>query len=189
MQRFDQTSALWGQENGQGFDQGQGFDRAPAMAFDPAYGQDAQAGQTLSVLEPWSSPAFLSPAPHNLPKRTDPGTTTQSAGITQPGEVVPIRDNYRYASLVTASLTASTTSVKFLDQPIGKRNFLSFRNASTGGQTLYIEFNAQANTSSWLAIAAGTLVLFDTVVPQDDLYVISSAAGGVLAYAYSTFPG
>jgi len=31
--------------------------------------------------------------------------------------------------------------------------------------------------------------LFDSVVPQDDLYVISDVAGGVLAYVYSTYPG
>lgn len=167
MDQFNQSSALWSE----------------------SYGQAAEFGPTLSVIEPWQSPNFLTPAPHNLPKRTDPGTTTQSAGITQIGEAVPIRDNYRYASLVTASLIVGTSSNKFLDQPIGKRNFLSFRNASTAGQIIYIEFNSQATVSSWLALAAGTLVLFDTVVPQDDLYVISSAAGGQLAYAYSTFPG
>jgi hypothetical protein len=54
---------------------------------------------------------------------------------------------------------------------------------------LYIDFNSQATTGSWLAITAGQIILFDAVVPQDDLYVISSAAGGQLAYAYSTFPG
>jgi hypothetical protein len=32
-------------------------------------------------------------------------------------------------------------------------------------------------------------VLFDSVIPQDDLYVVSDTAGGTLAYAYSTFPG
>ena len=167
MDQFDQSSALW----------------------DPSYGQAAEFGPTLSVLEPWQSPQFLTPAPHNLPKRTDPGTTTQSAGITQSGESLPIRDSYRYASLVTASITVGTSSIKFLDQPIGKRNFLGFRNASTAGQIIYIEFNSQATVGSWLAIPAGTLVVFDTVVQQDDLYAISSAAGGQLAYAYSTFPG
>lgn len=142
-----------------------------------------------SILEPWSSPSYIPGAPHNLPKRTEPGSTAAAAGLVLPGETVNIRENYRYASLVTASVTVGTTSVKFLDQPIGRRNFLSFRNASTGGQTIYIEFNAQATTGSWLALAAGTLVVFDTVVMQDDLYAISSAAGGQLAYAYSTFPG
>ena len=142
-----------------------------------------------SDLLPWGSSAFISPAPHNLPKRTDTSTTAQSAGLLVDGSTVNIRENYRYASLVTAGLTLTTTAIKFLDQPIGKRNFLSFRNASTGGQIIYIDFNSQATANSWLALAAGTLILFDTVVPQDDLYAISSAAGGQLAYAYSTFPG
>lgn len=142
-----------------------------------------------SNLLPWDSPGFLSPAPHNLPKRTDTSSTSSSAGLIVDGETVNIRENYRYASLVTTNLTLSTTAIKFLDQPIGKRNFLSFRNASTGGQIIYIDFNSQATSNSWLALTAGTLILFDTVVPQDDLYAISSAAGGQLAYAYSTFPG
>jgi hypothetical protein len=66
---------------------------------------------------------------------------------------------------------------------------LGFRNASTGGQNLYIEFNGVATTGAWLKLTPGQIVLFDTVVPQDDLYVISDAAAGVFAYAYSTFPG
>jgi hypothetical protein len=89
---------------------------------------------------------------------------------------------------VTVSITVGTTSVKFLDAPIGKRNMLGFRNASAT-QVLYIDFNSQATTGSWLAIQPGILVLFDSVVPQDDLYVIADAAGATLAYAYSTFPG
>lgn len=141
-----------------------------------------------SDLLPWSSPTFIPGSPHNLPKRTEQ-TTAERTGSYFPGEVVNVRNNYQYASLVTAGLTVGTTSIKFLDQPIGKRNMLSFRNASAAGQTLYIEFNAQATTSAWLALTAGTIILFDAVVPQDDLYVISSAAGGQLAYAYSTFPG
>lgn len=124
-----------------------------------------------------------------MPKRTEPGSTASVAGLVVPGETVNIRENYRYASLITASLTVGTTSIKFLDQPIGKRNMLGFRNASTAGQILYVEFNAQATTGTWLAINPGTLILFDTVVPQDDLYVIADAAGAQLAYAYSTFPG
>ena len=140
-----------------------------------------------SDLLPWSSPTYIPGAPHNLPKRTDT-TSSERSGSFIAGDVANIRENYRYASLVTASLTVGTTSVKFLDQPIGKRNLLSFRNASLT-QTLYIDFNSQATTGSWLALAAGAIILFDSVVPQDDLYVISSAAGGQLAYAYSTFPG
>lgn len=140
-----------------------------------------------SDLLPWSSPTYIPSAPHNLPKRPEQ-TTSERSGVFSVGESVNVRNAYQYASLVTGSLTIGTTSIKFLDQPIGKRNLLSFRNASTGGQTIYIEFNAQATTSAWLALTAGTIILFDAVVPQDDLYAIASGAGGTLAYAYSTYP-
>lgn len=136
---------------------------------------------------PWSNPNYLPGAPHNLPARPDPAVASSTA---QPiaGDTFNVRENYRYASLITVSLTVGTTSIKFLDQPIGKRNFLGFRNASST-QNLYIEFNGTATTGSWLALAPGALVVFDTVVPQDDLYVIADGAGTTFAYAYSTFPG
>ena len=140
----------------------------------------------LNNRTPWSSPSYVPGTPHNLPQR--PVATTADYP-TAAGGTLDVREIYRYASVVTVSLNVSTTSIKFLDAPIGKRNFLGFRNASTGGQVLYIEFNAQATTGAWLAITQGQLVLFDTVVPQDDLYVVAGAAGAVLAYAYSTFNG
>lgn len=136
---------------------------------------------------PWSNPNFIPGAPHNLPSRPDAAVAAStSAGV--PGDTFNIRENYRYASLITVSLTVGTTSLKFLDQPIGKRNFLGFRNAS-GTQNLYIEFNGTATTGSWLQLTPGAIVVFDSVVPQDDLYVVADAAGVTFAYAYSTFPG
>lgn len=144
--------------------------------------------QYLSDLLPWESPTYIPPSPHNLPARPDPAIqTTTRTGL--PGDTVNVREAYRYASISSLSVIIGTTSVKFLDQPIGKRNFLGFRNASTAGQNIYVDFNAQATTGSWLQIPPGSIVLFDTVVPQDDLYAIADAAGGVLAYAYSTFGG
>ena len=142
----------------------------------------------LNQRMPWGVPQYIPPSPNNLPVRPEPGAAPNTTQTISTGQTVDTRETYRYASVVTVSLNVDTTSIKFLDAPIGKRNFLGFRNASAT-QTLYIDFNATATTGAWLAITAGTLVLFDTVVPQDDLYVVSSAAGGVLAYAYSTFPG
>jgi len=136
----------------------------------------------------WGQPQYLPPSVNNLPVRPEPTAPNTTQTLAQDG-AVNIRENYRYASVVTVSLGVGTTSIKFLDAPIGKRNFLGFRNASSGTQTLYIEFNATATTGAWLALTAGTIVLFDTVVPQDDLYVVASAASATLAYAYSTFPG
>ena len=143
----------------------------------------------LNEREPWGTPQYIPPSPNNLPVRPEPGAAPNTTQTVASGSTIDTREIYRYASVVTVSLNVGTSSIKFLDAPIGKRNFLGFRNASTGTQILYIDFNATATTGAWLAISPGTLVLFDTVVPQDDLYVVASVASAVLAYAYSTFPG
>lgn len=138
----------------------------------------------LSPLEPWSSPTYLPPSPHNLPIETA-GTTSD----TIPSSVL-VGEPYRYASIVDLTLVTSTTSVKFLDSPIGRRNMLGFRNTSaTSGQNIFIGFGRDATTQSWLRLTPGTIVLFDTVVPQDDLYAVCEAGTPVLSYIYSTFPG
>lgn len=145
--------------------------------------------QWLNDRQPWDSPQYIPGAPHNLPARPDPavaGSTQHDAFV---GDSVAIRDSYRYASLVDLSQIIGIVSIKIVDQPIGKRNLLGFRNASTAAQNLYIGFGGAATTNSWLALAAGALILFDTVVPQDDIYAVSDAAGAVLSYVYSTFPG
>ena len=143
----------------------------------------------LSPLEAWSSPTFISGAPHNLPKEANIAAAQQTAQFTFDGQTINARETYRYASLQDVAITVGTTSIKFLDQPIGKRNMLGFRNASTGTQNLYIGFGAQATTANWMKIAPGGIVLFDAVVPQDDLYVIADAASATFSYAYSTFGG
>jgi len=142
----------------------------------------------LNKRVPWQAPQYIPQYPHNLPAKADAAvqTTTNFPGYSS---TVAITDAYRFASFVDLSIITTTTSVKFLDQPIGKRNTLGFRNASAGSQIIYIGFGGNATTSSWLEINPGVIVLFDTVVPQDDLYCISDVTAGVLAYVYSTYPG
>ncbi len=142
----------------------------------------------LNRREPWSAPQYVPGYPHNLPAKADAvvQTTTNFPGYSS---TVSITDPYRFASIVDLSIITTTASVKFLDQPIGKRNTLGFRNASTASQVIYIGFGGNASTGSWLQINPGSIVLFDSVVPQDDLYVISDITAGVLAYVYSTYPG
>jgi len=138
---------------------------------------------------PWSAPSTLGPTPHNLPARPQPGASLTQQNVPFPTDTVAVREIYRYSNLTDLNVTVGTTSFKLLDAPIGKRNMLGFRNASSGGQTIYIGFGREATTISWLSMTAGTIVLFDAVVPQDDLYCIASGAGATLAYVYSTFPG
>jgi len=142
----------------------------------------------LNKRVPWQAPQYIPQYPHNLPAKADAAvqTTTNFPGYSS---TVAITDAYRFASFVDLSIITTTTSVKFLDQPIGKRNTLGFRNASAGSQIIYIGFGGNATTSSWLEINPGVIVLFDTVVPQDDLYCISDVTAGVLSYVYSTYPG
>ena len=138
----------------------------------------------ISNLEPWSSPTFIPPSPHNLPAET--------AGVTSDVErsVVNVAESYRYASIIDLTFITSTTSEKLLDAPIGRRNLLGFRNVSgTTGENIFIGFGRDATINSWLRLTPGTIILFDTVVPQDDLYCISEAGTPVLSYIYSTFPG
>jgi hypothetical protein len=163
--------------------------------------------QWNSNLEPWASPQYIPPTPHNLsqvpvtrnlprpigdaPPQFKLATPEQRASTTPSaatGLVQDVRDSFKYAQITTVSLTIGTTSFKFLDAPIGKRNFLGFRNPSTSAN-IYVDFANQASTNSWLKITPGAIVLFDNVVSQDDLYVISDTASTPFAYAYSTYPG
>jgi hypothetical protein len=157
--------------------------------------------QWISNREGWASPQYIPPTPHNLSQVpvtrnlpqsiADVPTPEQRASTTQSsakGLVQDVRDSFKFASILSISLTIGTTSVKFLDAPIGKRNFLGFRNASTTAN-IYVDFGSQASTNSWLKLGPGALVLFDNVVSQDDLYVISDTASTPFAYAYSTYPG
>jgi hypothetical protein len=162
--------------------------------------------QWLSNREAWANPQYIPATPHNLsqvpvtrnlplPISDVPPqfklATPEQRSSTSPGAaglIQDVRDSFKYASITTVTLTIGTTSLKFLDAPIGKRNFLGFRNPSTTA-TIYVDFNSQASVNSWLALTPGAIVLFDQVVSQDDLYVISDTASTPFAYAYSTYPG
>ena len=138
----------------------------------------------LSDLEPWNSPTYIPPSPHNLPAET--------AGVSSdvPGSSFNVSESYRYASIIDLTFTTGLTSVKFLDAPIGRRNLLGFRNNSgMTGENIFIGFGRDATINSWLRLTPGTIILFDTVVPQDDLYAIAEAGTPNLGYIYSTFPG
>jgi hypothetical protein len=147
----------------------------------------------VSGLEPFAAPQYIPPSPHNLPSRPDPAVASSSSPSSSaqfnPSDSVNVRETYRYSSLISLALTVGTTSFKFLDQPIGKRNMLGFRNSSSGSQNIYIDFGAAASTNSWLKLSSGAIILFDAVVPQDDLFVVADAAGATLSYVYSTFTG
>lgn len=131
---------------------------------------------------PFGSPQWMPPLAQNAPAQKGRSSAPGAGGIAE------TRSDHAYARVIDFNSAVGVTSALVLAQPTGLRNLLALRNASSGTQIIYIGFGANASSNSTIAIAAGQIVLFDTVVPQDDIYAISSAAGGSLSIAYSVIP-
>lgn len=160
-------------------------------------------GQPVRLLSdrlPWESPQSLGPgSPHNLPPPVmRPGLRTfQQQALSAPGALpvgpfgpaVPVDDKYRYGWFNGETIVAvGVASVQALAEPAVRRNSLMLRNS--GATNLFVAFGNNATTNSVLVLVANAMILFDTVVPQDDVYCISDAAGGQLTVAVSNYtPG
>lgn len=159
----------------------------------------------LSPLAPVDHPQYVPSAPMRLPPMGErppkraldtllyapPGLAASQGASNQPRpDAVPTTtyEAHRYANIIEGNLAPGLASAQFLQEPSSKRNFLGLRNASAaGGANIYISFGRDASTASWLVLIPGQIILFDTVVPQDDCYAIADAAGGLLSYAFSTY--
>lgn len=159
--------------------------------------------QLISDLAPVDHPQYMPPTPHRLPPLSQRPVRRIADGLflsDLPAGVVPTAppmgdasatfEPHRYALIIegTYAAPAAASGIPFLLQPTAKRNFLGLRNTqAAGGDTIYLGFGRDASTLSWLSLLPTEIVLFDTVVPQNDLYAISTTGVGVLAYAYGTF--
>lgn len=156
----------------------------------------------LSPLAPVDHPQMVPSTPMRMPppgervsrRITDNllgGMGAPSSAFGSP-DAVPTRtyEPHRYAAITEGNFAPLTTSdgEPFLTMASSRRNFLGFRNsAAAGGANIYISFGREASTVSWLVLSPGQIILFDTVVPQDDVYAIADAAGASLSYAFSTY--
>jgi len=132
---------------------------------------------------PADLPQYLPGHPNNVSPVMRPPTVQERF----PTDVY-ITEPHHFASVTEVAIIASNTYyVKFLDQPVSKRNLLMLRNGSTTNDLIYIGFNSVPSPFATLTIQGGQLIIFDTVVPQDDLYVVASAASVVFSYAWSTY--
>ncbi len=134
--------------------------------------------------EPWGSTGYIPPLP-GVDSRSD-----ATGKNFEPGRgAVLVRNDHQYASVSSQSKAIGIVSTLILSQPASLRNFLGFRNASVAAN-IYIDYGKDASTSSWLMLTPGTIVLFDTAVPQDDVHAIANAGGGLLSWAWSNYnPG
>jgi len=144
----------------------------------------------LGRLPPDPNPGFIAP-------RINPGSGMTN--IAQPpsdpsqqrapgGTVVKTANVLGFAKGIDTSFANANAnqSVLFLPQGDGWRNMLMLRNASATAN-IYIGVAQDASTLSTIRLAASqTIMLLDTVVPQDDLYWLADAANGILCCLYST---
>ena len=120
-----------------------------------------------------------------------PGQVPSSnAPSAAPGQTNFISDPWHSATIISATVAPGVITnpdpQPFLVAPVTQRNTLIVRNASTAGQNVYLEFGKPCSIATVLLLAPNQILLFDDVVSQDDLYAACDAAGGILAYGYST---
>lgn len=162
------------------------------MAGDPRF-PPIQPGQDLT---PWDASQMLARGrPVGTPVVRGPTLPGYGGALVAPGGgssssvggiITWVAMAHQYAKMINGVFPAGLTSVKIIDEPTSYRNFLMFRNPDATAK-LYIGFGQDASiANSTLILNPGVMVLFDSVVPQDDLYVISDTAGKTVNVMYST---
>ena len=143
---------------------------------------------------PWDDPSYIPSGPMRTTSRPAtplPGNVPSSSA-SQPIDAPTswVSDPWHQATVVssinTPGVVATPDQQPFLLAPITQRNLLTVRNASVGGQNVFLEFGKPASTTTVIVLVPNQILLFDAVVPQDDLYAACDIAGGVLAFGYST---
>lgn len=153
--------------------------------------------ELASPLQPFRHPQFIPPGPHNLPPPSQrPGArvftgiaaSDLAPSVAPMGPLTPTFDRSRFVLLAGEGLTLAIGTVAALlavPSPSQLRSFLGLRNS--GATNLFVAFGVQATVNSWLRLASNQMVLFDTVVPQDEVWVISDAPGGQLTAVTSNY--
>jgi hypothetical protein len=111
-------------------------------------------------------------------------------GFPQPGQgyVTKPARGHAYASLTEGVVLIGLTAVLVLAESAQRRNLLIIRNSSPLVENIFVAFNTPATQATPLRLLPNQIVLFDTVVPQDDMWVISDTISGRVSYSYSTEP-
>jgi hypothetical protein len=111
-------------------------------------------------------------------------------GLAVPTTVVDVSDFPGGA--VTVNFTVSTASAVLAiprASPQQPRCLLLMRcDASSNGTLLVALGNAPSATNAWFEIPIGGIILLDTRVPQDDIYISGTASTVNAVLGYSTYP-
>lgn len=135
----------------------------------------------LPIFRPWSAPQTADPVAEN--RRL--GIAAASGSLIEAKQATAIREAHRYAtingSVVFVISNAFPTQV--LAAPQNYRNFLAMRN--TGASNVLIEFGRDASASATIVLVPNQIILFDSVVPQDDVSAIASGGASQLSLSFS----
>lgn len=146
----------------------------------------------LPGLVPWSQPQSLDQLPRDFTPAAGPlvGRSVGPVRGLAPGEQSPdvqtIRDPHRYAQLSgSARLPVGTASGLVLAAPPTRRNFLIVRNVSATAN-IFLDFGIAADVSRTpMRLIPNAMLIFDDVVPQDDVFAVADAAGGAIGLSFS----
>lgn len=128
---------------------------------------------------PWSAPQTIEAVPEVRTIRP----AIASGAVVQAREAAPVREAHRYAQINGSIVIGDPTGdgVLALAAPQNFRNFLMIR-CTIGA--VYVDFGREASVSSPLFLGTGAIVLFDTVVPQDDVYIRRDGLNGGVSIAF-----
>jgi hypothetical protein len=125
----------------------------------------------LPIRRPWSAPQTADPTAEN--RRL--GVAAASGALLEARQAAAVREAHRYATINGSLIYATTTTPRqVLAASQNYRNFLAMRN--NGAENIFIEFGRDASSNSTILLIPNQIILFDTVVPQDDVSAVSVAA-------------
>lgn len=133
----------------------------------------------LPTLTPWSTPQSIEAVPDVRAIRP----AIASGAVAQAKQATATREPHRYAQVngsVIYSVTTAESSL-IIPAPQNFRNFLMMR--CTAG-AVFVDFGREASRNAPLYLAANSIVLFDTVVPQDDIYALSDSGTSTISIAF-----
>lgn len=112
--------------------------------------------------------------------------------VRSPGGGVPpiwVALAHQYArniiQLVVSVPNGASTPAAVLESPTDYRNFLQMRNTSATAN-VFVAFGRFATQNDVLRLEPNVMVLYDMVVPQDDIYMLADDASATCTVEYST---
>lgn len=134
----------------------------------------------LGSRTPWSAPQTIEAVPEVRTIRP----AIASGAIVQARPAAAVREAHRYAQINgSVVFNIAGASQLIIPAPQNFRNFLIMRNV--GADQIFIDFGRDATTVSPLMLQSNQQVLFDTVVPQDDIYAICYGSS-ILSVGFSS---